>query len=210
MSTISGATLILPSGSITNQDIAGSAAIDITKLAQSPLAVFPVLFSDCKTWDAWHTTLPMTPATDDLGIVTGTFGSDYLTIQTGDLKSAGSTSRKVGFEVAVPANYHDGETVQLRIRAAMETTIADTAATVDLQVYAPDGAGAVGSDLCTTAAQSANSLTPANLDFMIDATAVDPGDRLQCVVTFLVNDAATGTVVTGAIYNMQLMCDTRG
>jgi hypothetical protein len=55
-----------------------------------------------------------------------------------------------------------------------------------------------------------NSLTPSEKTFVIDATAVNPGDLLNCLVLVAVNDAATATAVTAAIYGMVLRCDTRG
>jgi hypothetical protein len=92
----------------------------------------------------------------------------------------------------------------------METTIADVSATVDLQAWKPDGAGAVGSDLVTTAAQTMNSLTPADKTFTLDDSGIVKGDKLVVVLTVAVNDAATATAVTAAVYEIDLLCDTRG
>jgi hypothetical protein len=92
----------------------------------------------------------------------------------------------------------------------METNPSDGTATVDLQAWKPDGAGAVGSDLCTTAAQSINSLTAADKDFTIDASGIDPGDKLLCVLSLAVVDGATATAVTPAVYAITRRCDTRG
>lgn len=211
MSTrISSSTLIIPDGVITNAAVSSSAAIDTSKMAQRVLAEYPISFGSLRTWDAWTSGIPSTPASDDLGLITGTLGTNFPNLQTGDLKAAGSTSRKVGFEVVVPPNYDDAETFQIRIRAGMLTTVADTAATVDLAVYASDLDGAPGADLCATAAQSCNSLTLANYDFTITASSLDPSMLLQCVITFLVNDAATGTAVTGTITDIRALVDTRG
>lgn len=210
MTRIQDVILNLPGESISDQDIATNAAIATSKLAQRVLASYPVDFLSLRTWDAAETNLPATAANDDLGLVTGTFGTDSLMVQTGDLKAAGSTSRKARFTLRVPAEYDDGQTIQVRVRAAMETTVADTAATVDVEAYKGAGDGSVGSDLVSTSATSVNSLTASDYDFTITPSAVDPGDVLECVLTFLVNDAATGTAVTGAIYEIKLLCDTRG
>lgn len=210
MTRITGATILLPAGLLSNQDLSSNAAIDTSKIAQRVLAEYPVPFSSLRVWDA-VTSLPVSAAAnDDLGLINGTFGTHSLLLRTGDLKAAGSTSRKIRFEVAVPPNYDDGQTIQIRVRAGMETTVADTAATIDLEVYKPDGDGLVGSDLCATSATSVNSLTKANVDFSITASSVDPSDRLECVLTFLVNDAATVTAVQGVVTDLILMCDTRG
>ena len=207
---INGVQVVLPAGALKNEDLAANASIEVAKLEQRVLSEFPVAFTDMRVWDA-VTSLPVSAAAnDDLGLINGTFGTHSLVLRTGDLKAAGSTSRKIRFEIPVPHNYDDGQTIQVRIRCGMETTIADNAATVDLQVYKPDGDGAVGSDLCTTAATTANSLTIGDKDFTLDASGVDPSDRLQCVATFLVNDAATATAVQGVITHVALLCDTRG
>lgn len=210
MTTLTQTTIILPAGGLSNVDLSANANIETTKIAQRVLSVHPIPFTSLRTWDAFQTLLPATPATNNLGLVTGTFGTDFLTVQTGDLKSAGSTSRKLGFEKAVPANYDAAQTIQLRVRAGMETNLADVAATIDVQVYKADGEGAVGSDLYAGAAVSVNSLTKADVDFAIDGSGLAGGDRLMFVLTFLVNDAATGTAVTGVITSINLLADTRG
>lgn len=207
---INGVQVVLPSGALRNEDISPSAAIEVAKLEQRVLAEYPIPFVDMRVWDA-VTSLPVSAAAnDDLGLINGTFGTHSLVLRTGDLKAAGSTSRKIRFETPVPPNYDDGQTIQLRVRCGMETTIADVTASVDLEVYKPYGDGAVGSDLCSTAATACNSLTIADKDFVIDASGVDPSDRLQCVLTFLVNDGATATAVQGVVTHVALLCDTRG
>jgi len=49
----------------------------------------------------------------------------------------------------------------------MKTTVANGTATVDVNARIDDTDGGCGGDLCVTAAQSINSLTKANLDFVI-------------------------------------------
>lgn len=210
MTTLTNVRLDLPAGFLTTNDLSPNAEIASSQLAQKPMQAFPVPFALCKTWDAMTVNLPAAAAADDLGFVTGTPGTDSPKLSTGDLKAAGATSRKTAFELSVPANWESGQTIELRLVVGMETTIADNSATVDVEVYKPDGTGSVGSDLCTTAAQSINSLTPANLDFTLNANSIDPGDKLIVVVTAAINDAATGTAVIGSIFDMTCRCDTRG
>ena len=208
--TIPGVTILIPDGVITDATIGSQAAIATSKLAQQPLQVFPVKLTDARVHDAIATVLSGTPASDDLGLVGGTFGTDSPMLSAGDLKAAGATTRRARLLLPVPANYQDGETIQLRLRCAVETTVADTSCTVDVEVFKGDGTGAVGSDLCTTAAQTINSLTPANVDFTILASGVDPGDLLDVRLSIACTDAATGTAVTPVIYSVTLLCDTRG
>jgi hypothetical protein len=201
--------MILPPEVITNYTIAGNADIATTKLAQRVLAESIVPLTQARTWDAVATNLPSSAASDDLGLVSGAFGTNPVRITAGDVKALGATTRRLYLAIPIPANYEDGQTIQLQIRAKMETTVADVSCTIDAE--ARIGAdGAVGSDLVTTAAQSMNSLSAASYAFTIDATGVDPGDLLEVRLSISSNDAATATAVTPAIYSIALLCDTRG
>lgn len=194
---------------LTNSDISATAEIALSKLAQKVLNPEPVLLTSCRVWDAQHSMVVGTAAADDLALITGTPGTDTPMLSAGDVKAT-SSARKVAFELPVPGNYEDGQTFQVSIRAAMETTVADGSCTVDLQAWLDDGSGAAGNDLVTTDAQSMNSLTPADYDFAIDATAIDPGDKLNCVLTITYVDSATATAVTPVVYSITRQCDTRG
>jgi len=70
--------------------------------------------------------------------------------------------------------------------------------------------GVLSSDLIATAAQSMNSLTAANYDFTLNSGSIDPGDLLECRLTIVCNDAASATAVTPLVYEVSLLCDTRG
>jgi hypothetical protein len=113
------------------------------------------------------------------------------------------------FSIPIPPNYDDGETIQVRIRAAMETTLASTSCTVDLEAVV-GSSGTPTADLVTSVAQSMNSLTAANFDFTINAASVDPGQLLECRLSISCNDTATATAVTPAVYKVSLLADTRG
>jgi len=209
MTTIPDITMVLPPEVITNYTIAGNADIAFTKIAQRVLAESVISLTQARVWDATQTNLPATPASDDLGIITGTWGTNPVRITAGDVKALGSTTRRLYLAIPIPSNYEDGQTIQLRIRAKMETTEADTSCTVDAEAYVGSD-GALGSDLVTTSATSMNSLSAANYDFTINATGVDPGDLLEVRLSIASNDAATATAVTPAIYSISLLCDTRG
>lgn len=207
--TLTGTNVEISDGSIPGRALATNLELEYTQLAQRTFMAEPVPFTACRVWDAMATMVVGTAAADDIALITGTPGTHSPKLSGGDCK-ASSTTRKVAFELAVPANYDDGQTFQVRIRAGMETTVSDTTATVDLQAYKPSGTGTVGSDLVTTAAQSINSLTAADKDFTIDSSGIDPGDKLICVVTLAVVDGATATAVTPVIYAITRRCDTRG
>jgi hypothetical protein len=209
MTTIPNTTIILPPEVITNYTIAGNADIAYTKIAQRVLAESVIPLTQAKVWDAVQTNLPATPASDDLGIITGTWGTNPVRITAGDVKALGSTTRRLYLAIPIPSNYEDGQTIQLRIRAKMETTVADNSCTIDAEAYVGSD-GALGSDLVTTTAASMNSLSAANYDFTINATGVDPGDLVEVRLSIASNDAATATAVTPAIYSVSLLCETRG
>ena len=208
MTTVQDVTMILPPEVITNYTIAGNADIATTKIAQRVLAESVIPLTNLRVWDAVASILPSAAAADDLGLVTGTWGTNPVRVTAGDVKASSST-RRLYFAVPIPANYEDGQTIQVRIRAKMETTVADTSCTIDLEAYVGTS-GTLGSDLVTTAAQSMNSLTAASYDFTINPTGVDPGDLLECRLSIAYNDAATATAVTPAVYKIALLCDTRG
>jgi len=201
--------MILPPEVITNYTIAGNADIATTKLAQRVLAESIVPLTQARTWDSVAVNLPAAATSDDLGLVSGTFGTNPARITAGDVKALGPTTRRLYLAIPIPANYEDGQTIQLPIRAKMETTVADVSCTIDAEAYV--GAdGSLSSDLVTTAAQSMNSLTAAAYTFTINATGVDPGDLLEVRLSISSNDAATATAVIPAIYSIALLCDTRG
>lgn len=183
-----------------------------SNLELETLAEFPVPFEAWRVWDALATNLPGTPATDDLGLVTGsTFGTDTPSLQTQDAKAGGATNHRARTVLRLPPEYDAGRSVRLRLHAGMLTTIADTTATIDVEVYKlNEEAGVDGADLVSTAALSINSLTLADKDFTITASSLNPGDQLDVRITIAINDAATATAVKGIIGSAKLLCDIRG
>lgn len=207
---LSAGSMSISDGAVSNASISGDAAIERTKLDQEALVSFPILLTQGRVWDAVQTLLPNPSANDDLGMYGGTFGTNHPAIKTSDLKTAGATTRYARFLIPIPAEYDDAETLQIRVKAGMETTVADTSATVDIEAYECDKDGTVTGDLCTTAAQSINNLVAANKDFTLTATDLVSGDILDVRIAVAVNDAATGTAVRAAIYTLELLCDIRG
>ncbi len=180
-----------------------------TDLTQESLARFKINPTAWRTWDAMATNLPGTAANDDLALVTGTLGTHSPTLQTGDLKTAGATTRYAACTFEVPYTYVAGETITVRAHAGMKTTVADTSATIDFQVYLSDDEEGVSADLCTTAAQSINSLTDGDKDFQITAASVGPGDTLHIRVAITVTDGATGTAVIGMMGGCEVLLDVK-
>lgn len=180
-------------------------------LALAELQAFPIPLTDFRVWDAMQTVLPGTPATDDLGLVGGTFGTATPSLRTEDLKTAGATNNRARVLVQLPWEYVAASSVTLRFKAGMITTVADTTATLDCEVYKlqDDPDDAIGSDLVTTAATTMNSLVFANIDFALTTSGLSPGDILDVRITTAVNDGAGATAVIAGITSAKLLCDVR-
>lgn len=200
----------IPDGTLPGRALATNADILPSQMQLQSNKELSVPFTDLRVWDAMHTLLPAAGANDDLGLVTGTPGTDAPQVSTGDVKALGATSRKAAFEYVVPTNWADGESLELIIRAGMSSAVADTSAQLSIAAYRPDGDGAVGSDINQTSAQNMNSATAADFTFALDPASVDPGDRILIVVTIAINDGATASPVIGLIYDIRRNLDLRG
>lgn len=178
---------------------------------QEALVSCPIPFHSWRVFDAIHTNLPGTSASDDLALIGGTHGSASPSLQTYDVKAAGAVSLKARTQLILPPEYDPGQDIKLRFRAGMLTTIADVSATLDALVFKSDSeAGVDGADLVATAATTINSLTLDDIDFIVTATALSPGDVLDLLITIAVNDAATGTTVKGIISAAAMLMDLKG
>jgi hypothetical protein len=180
-------------------------------LAEAELQAFPIPLTSMRVHDNMAALLPTAGATDDLGIIEGTYGSATPTLQTEDLDSAGATSNRARFLVMLPWEYISAGTITLRFKAGMITNVADASATLDCEAYLQqnDPDDAIGSDLVTTAATTMNSLTFANIDFTVNPSSRAAGDILDVRITTAVNDAGTGAAVIAGISWAQLLCDVR-
>jgi hypothetical protein len=207
---LSADTMTVPAASVRDAQIAGDAGIARSKLAQDTLARSQIPLTSCRVWNAMQTPLPNPSANDDLGMYGGAFATDSPMIKTYDVKAAGALSFKLRVVVPLPAEYDDGETVQLRIHAEMQTTIADISCTIDVQAFESNRAQGISADLCATDAQNMNSTDDQDYDFTITATDLVAGDLLDVVITIAVNDAATVTAVVAAIGSIERLCDIRG
>ncbi len=167
--------------------------------AESVSAISPLAW---RTWDAMTTTLPATAANDDLGVATSTtFGTDAISIQAGDFGGA-SITRYARALITIPRDYVAGADISLRFKAGMITTVADTSCTIDAAAYLyTAGAGSAAldgspTDLVETAAQSINSLTFANKDFVLTPDNLTPGAIIDVRVAIAgVDSGDAGTMI---------------
>lgn len=199
----------LAAGQITNTEVSATAAIARSKLAQDDLLYFGVNLTDLRIHDAPASFLPTTAASDDLGLIIGTFGSSSLLVQTSDADNT-TVTQYARFFTTLPYSYVSGQTVAVETYAGMETNAANGTATIDIQAYESDGEGGVSSDLCITSPQSINSLTYGTDTFQLTQTSLAAGDLLDVRITIAVTDSATGAAVLGSLGKVWIKCDVKG
>jgi len=178
-------------------------------LSQVDLCPLLIPWTAWRIWDNVVAPLGATALSDDDLLMTGgTFATDPPCIQAGDVKAASKT-RYARCQIAMPWDYVAGQTVTLRFHAGMVTTVAATSCLLDVSAYASDEELGLSADLCATAAQSMNSVTFADLDFVITPTALVAGSLLDIRIEIASVDAATGTPVIPTIGAAKLLYDAR-
>lgn len=202
---------VIIAGSIRLNGTLSPAVSKANILALAELQPFPIPLTDFRVHDALQTLLPGTPSADDLGLVGGTFGTATPSLRSEDLKTAGATNKRARVLVQLPWDYQAAQSVTLRFKAGMITTVADTTATLDCEVYKlqSDPDDAIGSDLVTTSATTMNSLVFADIDFVLTTSGLSPGDILDIRLTAAINDGSSGTAVIAGITSAKLLCDVR-
>jgi hypothetical protein len=180
-----------------------------SQLTQETLVAYQIPLTSLRVHDAMITNLPGTAANDDMGLITGTPGTDVPTLQGVDFGGT-STDEKAAFEFVLPPEYDAGETITVRVRAAMLTTVSDGTATVDVECWKAGDDGAAGSDICATAATTINSLTPGNKDFTITPAGLAAGDRLIFRLAFGGSDTGNVGVMIPEISKLSVLLDIKG
>jgi len=202
-------TTLIPAEEIVNYHLNANAGIERSKLVTEQLKT-NIPMENVRVWDAPQTMLPTTASSDDLGFYAGTWGTDAITIKTSDAKAT-SVTQRARFVFRVPENYDPGQSISVCAHAGMQTTISDTTATIDFEVYKKnDATGGAGSDLVTTGATTINSLTAAAKEFTITPTGIVAGDELDCRVTIAITDGATATAVIGRVMKLYMLVSVKG
>lgn len=109
----------------------------------------------------------------------------------GNAASGNEKNDYAGFAFCLPEDYKAGGTITVRVRAKVADTLLTTHAKVDVEAKLL-GDAALGSDICSTAAQQVTTAY-ANYDFTITPTNLVAGDVLHFRVATLANDTG-GTV----------------
>lgn len=180
------------------------------QIVQDNLANYAIPFTEMRVHDAPQTVLPGTAAGDDLAIVGTSYGTDTLAIQTSDSKAASVTQYAL-FTWPLPVEFTAAQSVRVKVKAGMVTTVSDGTAVVDVEAYLSNDEGAVsGSDLVSTAAASVNSLTAAENSFVLDGSGLVPGSVLNIRVRASVVDSATATAVILRVGRVTCQADVKG
>ncbi len=189
----------------------GNPLEDVTRaeLIQESNAEYVIPPSSWRTWDALQTNLPGTAAADDLELTTGTLGTNFPSLQAGDIGGTAST-RYAATTVFLPPEYDDGESAALRCSGGMLTTVCDASCTVDFQCYINDGDATSSADIVTTSAQTINSLTFANKDFTLTSTNLAAGSELFIRIAITYSDTGDLGVMIPVAGKVSLLLDIRG
>lgn len=173
---------------------------NFTKLVRhNGVALISMLLTDARVWDNVDTHIG-SAANDDLGTNEGTYGTNSPTIRSSDGKAA-TVTQYCRWQVPFPWAKKALATAKVVVNAGMVTTVSDTSAVVDIQCFRVD---APTVDICTTAAQSINSLTKADKEFSLDITDLAVGDILDIRLKIAIVDGATGTAVIGEVASVKI------
>lgn len=203
----------LPGDLIVNGDLKFSGTLlGLTRamIGKESSVRYPIKFSDFRVVGTCQP-LPNTSATTILGIVCPAFGTDGFSLRTYDVKSAGAKSISAMVEFNLPAEYVAGDSASIVISAGiLGAVLADTSATVTVDVRQADRIGGVSSNLYAGAAQSINSNTFSDKTFALTATLLTPGSRMLAKVTIAITDASGAVEVIAAIDAFDLLLNIRG
>lgn len=150
---------------------------------------YEIRLSDFRIWDNFGANLTAASG-DDLALTAGAFATGCPYITSTSVRNTNVT-QYARVMIPLPAEYLSAGTISLRFAAGMLTGVAGTSATLDCEAYVFNrDTLKSGADLCTTAAQSCNSLTFAPLSFVLTPTSRSAGDLLDVRITLAGVDAA--------------------
>jgi hypothetical protein len=182
-----------------------------SNLVEEFQVLYPVALTLFREHDTMSTNLPSASTGSYLGVTSGTYGTAPPMLSTGNVRTT-TVTRYGRVVVPLPAEYQAGDAVAIQVHAGMQTTVADTAATVNVECWISnrDGTLTAAGNIVVGGAQSINSLTQADKTFQLTATTLAPGQELDIRVTLFVQDAATGGAVIANIGAVDLLCSIRG
>lgn len=202
-----------------NVQIAGSLSVggqlsgaNRSSIDQETSKVFPIELMSFRIWDSVNTVLSnvATPGADDLAFFSGAFGTGLPYIRSQDCNAAGAFTGYARSMFTLPPEYDPGAAASIRLAAGMLTSVASVSATVDVQAYKSGRNTLVsGTDLITTVAQSCNSLTFAEKEFVLTPAGLAPGDVLDIRIA-IIGNSATASAHHVAIAHVEALLTIRG
>ena len=150
-----------------------------------------------------------TAAAGKPGIKMGGWGVGTGYFQGENAKNATKTEYLV-FDFTLPESYDDGEDVKVGVtcRYNQDGGTIDVHS-VDCEVYEVTDAGAVGSDLCTTAAQAFSGTMTEYLFVVTDAGLVR-GDRLRVLIKTVLSETADAGTQYAEVGGASVYADVKG
>ncbi len=162
------------------------------------VVVSPPMF---RVFDAQKDFLPDAATSDDLGVADAAGSPAVSTACSGGATAI--VTQKLGVNIVLPETYKAGSAITLRVRAKLGGAMT-VSGTIDALVkkYAD---GALGSDVCATAAQNlATDNAYANYDFTITPTGLVAGDVLNVVVVVALDDTGGTANKSASIAHLEL------
>lgn len=171
-------------------------------LTEDALAVYGINLYDLRAADL-----------AELGI-SETAGDHFLYLNAGVVLLKGESSQNETeasvsyFTFTLPPEYVAAGDVKVRVNSKVDGSGTLGTCTVDIEAY-EQADGAVGSDICATAAQDIDA-TYANDDFTITATGLVAGDKLTIKLTTSVEETGNSNPLEAHIDEVALLLDVKG
>jgi len=180
--------------------------INRSNLITENTAVYELPATTWRVHDAMQTNLPGTALADDLGVTTGTFGTNAPYIASEDLNGDGTSASYARRTFTLPPEYLSGGTITLRIYADTQAG----AASVDAQAYLESKTGIAisGSDLVTTTATAVTTTFGAK-DFTLTPTSRVAGDTIDIRIAAIGTTSVTASTIV-RIPNIEMILQIKG
>lgn len=181
-------------GAIAAADLSASADIARSQLVTETSKVYGLPAGSIVSSAGAALTAAETAGTFDITVGTNTI------VVNGEVTDNETEVSVAYFQFVLPPEYVSAGSVVIRLPCALikAASPTDGGSTIDLEVYEQSDAGAVGADLCATAAQTFAAMdTWYTKDFTVTATGLVAGDVLNVKITSTVIDgeAGGGTII---------------
>ena len=155
------------------------------------------------------TGIPLT-ATGGAGLFKAVVSSNVWNIAS-ETATSGTKTDVAIFRFILPANYVAGQNISFKADCVLTqgSAATDGGSSIDLSVY-KQSSGAIGSDLCTTDAQTFAAIgTWYTKTFVVNSAGLSAGDVLNFKITGVVIESAADTLVI-SIEKVQVLLDIKG